>query len=276
MDELIVYLVSDSTGETVSCVARSALSHFKNLKIIEHSVPFCDTKDKIDSIISAIELQKVKSTLIFYTIANQELLKYLEQKSNEKSILAIAPLAKVIDDLTNYLQLEKDFKVGKQHELGENYFKRVEAINFSLLHDDGQAIQSATKAEIIILGVSRTSKSPTSLYISQKGIKVANIPFVTKDLFPISSSKLANKFVVALTMDPNTLGEIRAKRFLNYNLTNNTPYTDLDAIKLESHEALKFYKQHNFHILDVTKRSVEETAALILQIYDKTKEKYSL
>ncbi len=272
MNELIVYLVSDSTGETVSCVATSALAHFKNLKTKKHARSFYDTKSKIDKLISEIEIQNKKLIVILYTIADQELLEYLEQKCKEKSILAIAAITKVIDDLTNHLHLEKDFQVGKQHELGEGYFKRVEAINFALIHDDGQALESIGKADIIILGISRTSKSPTSLYIAQKGIKVANIPFITKELFPVPSQNLKDKFVVALTIEPSVLGEIRAKRLLNYNIKDNTSYVDLDFIKSEAYEALKFYKQNKIHILDVTKRSVEETAALILQLYNKNKE----
>lgn len=260
-----VYLVSDSTGETVSNVARSALAHFEDLKIEEHLWTLVRTKGQIDKLISS--LQKNKGIVLF-TIANIEMQEYLREACAKLQILAIPVLAELIDTLSSYLEIKAINQPGRQYTMNEEYFSRINAINFAISHDDGQANFDLKTADIVLVGPSRTSKSPTSMYLSYRGYKTANIPFVGGQKFP---EIIEGPFVVGLIINPERLIEIRKNRILNMKEINNSSYVDYDQVHQELMEAKKLYQQKNWPTIDVTRKSVEETSANIIKLYNEFK-----
>ena len=260
-----IYLVSDSTGETVTNVSRSALAHFDDIKTEEHLWALVRTKGQIDKLVSHIQKKK---GIVMFTIANPELQEYLRDICAKLQVLAITVLSEVVSILSSYLAVKPLIQPGRQHKMNEEYFCRINAINFALSHDDGQANFDLDKAEIIIVGPSRTSKSPTCMYLAYRGYKAANVPF-------IYNQKLAEikegPFMVGLTINPEVLIEIRKNRILNLKDIKNTNYVDYEHVKNEIREAKKFYQQMNWPTIDVTRKSVEETAANIIKLYEQVK-----
>jgi regulator of PEP synthase PpsR (kinase-PPPase family) len=260
-----LYLVSDSTGETVSGVARACLAHFEDLKAEEHLWSLVRTKGQIDKLSSA--LQKNKGIVLF-TIVNNELEEYLRETCAKLQILAIPVLSGVVATLSSYLGINTIKQPGRQHMMNEEYFTRINAINFALAHDDGQATFDVNEADIVLVGPSRTSKSPTSIYLAYRGYKTANVPFVIGQKLPKIED---HPFVVGLTLNPERLIEIRKNRMLNLNEKIHNDYVDYVLVKEEVLEAKKIYRQHNWPIIDVTRKSVEETAANVIKLYEQKK-----
>jgi regulator of PEP synthase PpsR (kinase-PPPase family) len=265
MEVIHIYLVSDSTGETVSNVSRSAIAHFEDLKVEEHLWTLVRTKGQIDKL--ANSLQKNKG-IVMFTIANIELQEYLRETCAKLQTLAIPVLAEVVSTLSSYLGRKTINQPGRQHAMNEEYFSRINAINFTLAHDDGQANFDVNKADIILVGPSRTSKSPTCIYLAYRGYKAANIPFVEGQKFPEISD---NPFVVGLIINPERLIEIRKNRILNMNENTSSSYIDYEKVQQEIKEAKKLYQQNNWPIIDVTRKSVEETSANIIKLYQQRK-----
>lgn len=268
MKEIHIYLVSDSTGETVCSVSRSAMAHFQNVKVHEHLWSFVQTKGKLTKLESALNKNQ---GVVMYTIADKDVRKELKNICKNLGILCIPVLSRVINDLSSYLHMQTIDKIGKQHELNDEYFLRMEAVNFAITHDDGQLINDLEKADIILVGVSRTSKSPTSLYLAQKGLKTANIPYVSENVFPAEIHKLQKPLIVGLSIRSEILVEVRKKRILSYRANQDSSYVNLDEVENEIRQAKRFYQLNNWPIIDVSRRSVEETAALVLQLYEKDK-----
>ncbi len=266
MEEVVhIYLVSDSTGETVSSVTRSSLAHFEDLKIEEHLWTLVRTRGQIDKL--ANNLQKHKG-IVMFTIANSELQEYLRETCAKLQILAIPVLSEVVSTLSSYLGIKPINQPGRQHTMNEEYFTRINAINFALAHDDGQANFNIKNADIVLIGPSRTSKSPTSIYLAYRGYKTANIPFVMSQKLPeIKEGPL----IVGLLINSERLVEIRKNRILNINEGNNINYIDYDQVHQELIEAKKIYQQNKWPIIDVTRKSVEETAANIIKLYEQRK-----
>ena len=266
---LDLYLVSDSTGETVKSVANSTLVQFKNIEITEHVYSLIKTKEQIYDLVQKI---KPNTSLVMYTIMNNDLSKLLVDECSKIGVTTIAVLSRVTNQLSKFLGQSAIYETGIQHELDKEYFDRVEAINFALTHDDGQSLWDISQAHIIIIGVSRTSKSPTSLYLAFKGIMTANIPFISSDTFPIAVDKLKkNSFVIALTIHPERLTQIRKNRLLSINNIDNFKYIDYNHIQAEITDMRKFLLPHGCEVIDVTRKSVEETAAEIIQKYNNWK-----
>ncbi len=260
-----IYLISDSTGETVTSVARSSLAHFENIKFEEHLWTMVRTRGQIDRL--AIALQKQKG-IVMFTIVNLELQKNLRDMCAKLQVLAIPVLAEVVNSLSSYLGVKTINQPGRQHMMNEEYFSRMNAINFALAHDDGQANFDVKDADIILVGPSRTSKSPTSMYLAYRGFKTANIPFVLGQKFPAIKE---NILVVGLILHPERLVEIRKNRLLNVKEFRNLDYVDYEKVKEEIIAAKKLYQQKNWPIIDVTRKSVEETAANIIKLYQERK-----
>ncbi len=257
-----LYLVSDSTGETVTNVARSVFAHFESIKVEEHLWALVRTKGQIDKLAKQIAHKK---GIIMFTMANNELEIYLRDMCSKLQVLAIPVLSQVVSTISSYLSIKPSGQTGKQHLMNEEYFSRINAINFALNHDDGQANFDVKHADIILVGPSRTSKSPTSIYLAYRGYKAANIPFVLGQNFPeIEKGPL----VVGLTINPERLIDIRKNRLLNLNERNDSNYIDYDHIVLEIKEARKLYINKNWPIIDVTRRSVEEISANIIKLYE--------
>ena len=259
-----IYLISDSTGETVSIVARSVYARFENINFKENRWALIRTNKQIDNIIKVI---KEKPGMILYTMINKKLEKYLQHKCAEININAHPILDSTIIALKEGFELKtKNEQIpGKQHSLSEDYFNRIEALQYAIANDDGQIMQQ-NKADIVLFGVSRTSKTPTSIYLANKGIKVANIPFVlnqTPNLSNISKDSL----VVGLFASPERLQQIRTSRLKSLKEKNKTQYIDLEHLKNEIMEAKKICLKNNWVVIDVTRKSIEEIAATVLEYY---------
>ena len=268
MKNIHIYLVSDSTGETVINVARSALAHFEDLHMEEHLWSLVRTKGQIDKLATA--LQKNKG-IVMYTLVNEELQGYLREICSNLQILAIPVLLEVVSALSTHLGMKTINLPGRQHVLNEEYFTRISAINFALAHDDGQAYFDISNADIILVGPSRTSKSPTSIYLAYRGYKTANIPYVSGQKLPEIIEKLEKPLIVGLLVSPERLVDIRKNRINNLNDITNYNYIDYDKVQEEVLEAKKIYQKNKWPIIDVTKKSVEEAATNIISLYEQKK-----
>jgi regulator of PEP synthase PpsR (kinase-PPPase family) len=265
-----LHLVSDSTGETVSSVARSVMVQFDNVDVEEHFWALVRTKHQIDKVLEGIQKHM---GFVLYTIADPELRRYLNQKCQALNVPCVSVLSRIVSDLSSFFGVKPTGQVGRQYELNEEYFSRVEAINFALTHDDGQSVWDLEEADIIIVGVSRSSKSPTSMYLAFRGFRAANVPYVPKVALPETLHNLRKPLIVGLTINPEILVQIRTNRLLSLNEDKAGMYTDVEQVEEEVLEARKYFLKHNWPIIDVTRRSVEETAAKMIQMYQAKKDK---
>lgn len=266
-----LHLVSDSTGETVSSVARAAIAQFEGVEIEEHSWSLVRTKGQVDK---ALEGIRRKPGFVMYTMADKTLRRYFKDGCAKINVPCTSVLSKTIYDLSGFLDMKATTKQpGKQHELDEEYFSRVEAINFALAHDDGQSVWDLEEAEIVLVGVSRTSKSPTSMYLAFRGYRASNVPYVPNVPLPEIIFRLKKPLIVGLTISPEVLLQIRRNRLLSINSTDETSYTDLEVIKEELLEARKLFTKYNWPVIDVTRRSVEETSANIIQHFQEKRDR---
>jgi regulator of PEP synthase PpsR (kinase-PPPase family) len=258
-----LHLISDSTGETLSSVSRAVLSQFENVESNDFYWPLIRNKAQLEKALDSIEKNP---GIVLYTILQDELVEILNNHCYRLQIPCISVLSRIINEFSNYLDMNSNHVIGRQHLLGEEYFSRVEAINYTLTHDDGQSAWDLYDADIVIIGVSRTSKSPTSVYLSCRGYKTANIPFVTIDTIPNNIYDLRKPLIIGLTVNPEKLVQIRQSRLTSIGQETKTDYIDIDAIKNEIAESRKLFAKLNCPIIDVTKKSVEETAARIIQL----------
>lgn len=260
-----IYLVSDFTCETVCAIYRSIFAQFPHIKTIDHVWPLINNQNAIDKFINHV---RENSGIVIYTISDDKLSRYFDLKCIENDIMHLSALDQVVDFVSNYFHAEKTTRNIFEYSKS-NYYKRINAIEFTLNHDDGQSFQNLKRADIIIIGVSRTSKSPTSIYLSYRGYKVLNIPFLLNIKLPEEVFNI-EKLIVGLTIDPEVLMHIRKKRLTGYHeISNENNYTSYEEIVNEINAAKKLFKQQNWPIIDVTKRSVEETASLIIKYYNK-------
>jgi len=264
-----LHLVSDSTAETVSSVARASIAQFDNVEVEEHTWPLVRTKAQVDKVLKGI---RETGGFVMYTMADKHLRKHLKKNCEEMGIPCISAIARMINSLSEYMDRKTTFhKPGRQHELDEDYFNRVEAINFALVHDDGQSVWDLEEADVVLIGASRTSKSPTSMYLAYRGFRAANVPYVSGVPLPDIVHKLKKPLVIGLTISPDVLVQIRKNRLLSLNENNPTDYTDIDRVKDELVEVRRIFTKNNWPVIDVTRRSVEETTANIIQMYEKRK-----
>ncbi|BET32775.1 pyruvate, water dikinase regulatory protein [Wolbachia pipientis] len=269
LKKLNLHLVSDSSGETVISVAKSALKHFRSVETIEYVWSFVKGEEQIDKILEEIERKSDEHNFVICTITDDGLRKYLKDNCIKLKIPYRAILSHIIREISSYLEIEKDEKLDLYTEINNEYFQRIEAINYTINHDDGQNIQDIDKADIILVGVSRTSKSPTSMYLAYRGYKVANVPFVSEIPFYVDLAKLKNKLTIGVTIDVRRLIEIRKNRLTLINNEGNNIYADPRKVEKEIKEAEEFFKQNNWPIIDVTQRSIEEVSATIIQYFNK-------
>ena len=259
-----IYLISDSTGETVSIVARAVYARFENINFNESRWALIRSNKQIDNIIRIVE---EKPGMILYTMINKQLEKYLQKKCMKININAHPILDSTIIALKEGFELKtKNEQIpGKQHSLSDDYFERIEALQYAIANDDGQ-IMEQSKADIILFGVSRTSKTPTSIYLANKGIKVANIPFVLNQE-PNLSNVSKNSLVVGLFASPERLQQIRISRLKSLKEKNKTEYINMDLLEKEVKQAKKIWLKNRWVTIDVTKKSIEEIAATVLEYY---------
>jgi len=270
MKKFNIHLVSDSTGETVSGVARAALAQFDDVEPEEFIWTLVRSQAQLEKVLEGI---RENPGVVMYTLVDNALRDQLKLECARRGLPCIAVIANVVTELSTYLGQEIHALPGRQHALDEDYFSRVDAINYSLAHDDGQAHWELTDADIILVGVSRTSKSPTCMYLAYKGYKTANVPFVLDCPLPVELEQMTKPLVIGLTINPERLQQIRKTRLQSLNQEHDSNYTDLDYMQREIAESRKLFQKHQWPVIDVTRRSVEETAATILQHLKKHREK---
>lgn len=270
MKSFNLHLVSDSTGETVSSVARAAVVQFEDVEPEEFSWTLVRTKTQMERVIESI---RENPGAVLYTLVDGNLRDMLKMECARRGLPCIAVLTSVVSELSTYLGMESHALPGKQHELNEEYFSRVDALNYALAHDDGQGHWELEEADIVLVGVSRTSKSPTCMYLAYKGLKTANIPFVLDCPLPPSLEQLKKPLVVGLTISPDRLQQIRKTRLQSLKQEEDTNYVDMENLQREVAESRKLFTKHKWPVIDVTRRSVEETAATIMQYHRKHMDK---
>ena len=265
-----LHLVSDATGETIHSVARACLSQFEGVEPIEHNWALVRTHSQIRKIVAAAEKNP---GVVMFTLVNEELREALIDGCRKLQIPCIDVLDPVIASLGNFLGIKARGMPGRQHIMDAEYFGRIDAMTFALHHDDGQAVQGLQDAEIILVGVSRTSKTPTCIYLANRGIKSANIPIVPGVPLPEELTKFRNRpgepMVVGLTKDPARLIQVRRNRLQMLSQDSNTDYVDIEAVREEVANARRLCSRYNWPVIDVTRRSIEESAAAILQLYER-------
>jgi [pyruvate, water dikinase]-phosphate phosphotransferase / [pyruvate, water dikinase] kinase len=261
-----VYLVSDSTGETLDRIFLSLKSQFANFEYEKKEFAFVRTEQQIDKILA--ECNSIENCLILYTIVETRLAKYISNNSELNHIPCFGILGNLILSFSKLLNQKAIHKPSAQHVLDEDYYKRIEAIQFTMAHDDGKKVDDINNADVILLGVSRTSKTPTSIYLANRGYKTVNVPLVLDHKIPKGLGENKNSCIIGLIADPDRLADIRRNRVAIMNDHNIKEYTNLKYIKEEVESSKKLFKKNNWPIIDVTRRSVEETAASILKIIE--------
>ena len=262
-----IYLISDSTGETLDRIFLALKAQFLNIEYKVHSYSFTRTENQILKILE--DAKKNPNSIILYTIVDNGLAKYLANTSEKKSIPCFGVLGNLILNFSKILNQKATHEPSGQHILNEEYYDRIEAIQFTMNHDDGNLINEVDKSDIILVGVSRTSKTPTSIYLANKGFKTSNIPLVNENSLPESLKKNPQvACVVGLSTEPERLVDLRKNRMNSLKEIENIQYTDLENIKKEVLEAKKTFQKYRWPLIDVTRKSVEETAASIIKIHE--------
>ncbi len=258
-----MHLVSDATGETLTTVARAATAYYADYQPIEHIYALVRTSKQLERAMAEIERQP---GIVLFTIADKPLQHELEHRCASLSIPTISILDPVINSLAAYLQAESRPRPGGQHTLNAEYFRRMDALNYTLVHDDGQHVEDLDGADVVLIGVSRSSKTPTSIYLANRGVKTANIPLVPGISHPPQLETVTHPLIVGLIASAERISQIRRHRLLTLHETRETDYIDKQAITAELIAAKKLCARHNWPTIDVTRRSIEETAAAILNL----------
>ncbi len=262
-----IYLISDSTGETLERIFLALKAQFKNIEYKIHSYSFTRTENQILKILE--EAQTNNNSIILYTIVDNNLAKYLANTSGDKKIPCFGVLGNLILNFSKILNQKASHEPSGQHILNEEYYDRIEAIQFTMNHDDGNLLNDIDKSDIVLVGVSRTSKTPTSIYLANKGFRTSNIPLVNENSLPEKLKKDPHfTCVVGLSTEPERLADLRKNRMDSLKEKENTMYTNLDNIKDEVLKAKKTFQKYKWPVIDVTRKSVEETAASIIKIHE--------
>lgn len=257
-----VHLVSDSTGETLNAILKAVTAQFVAAKPLEHIYALVRSEAQMERTLAEIE---ASPGLVLYTVVNPNLRRMLEVKCAELQTPAVSVLDPFVSAFALYLGLEQSGRAGAQHELDEAYFKRIGAIDYTLEHDDGQMVWDLDNADVVLVGVSRTSKTPTCMYLANRGVKAANVPLVPDRPPPAELFALQKPLVVGLVANPDRLSEIRQSRLDEINATDRAQeYCDVDAVRREVVAAKRLFAKHRWPTINVTRKSVEETAAEIL------------
>ncbi len=261
-----IYLISDSTGETLDRIFLALKAQFLNIKYKVHSYSFTRTENQILKILK--DAEKNRNSIILYTIVDNNLAKYLAKVSENKKIPCFGVLGNLILNFSKILNQKASHEPSGQHILNEEYYDRIEAIQFTMNHDDGNLINEIDKSDIILVGVSRTSKTPTSIYLANKGFKTSNIPLVNENSLPQKLKQNPQMVcVIGLSTEPERLADLRKNRMNSLRETDNFNYTNLENIKKEVLDAKKTFQKYKWPLIDVTRKSVEETAASIIKIH---------
>ena len=265
-----IYLISDSTGETIDRIFMALKAQFENFKYEVHNFSFTRTENQILKILDESQLKN--DSIILYTIVDNKLGQFLNNESNKRKIPCFSLLGDLILKFSKLLKQKATNLPSGQHILNEEYYERVEAIQFTMNHDDGNMIEDINKSDIILLGVSRTSKTPTSIYLANRGYKISNIPLVNESSLPEYLVKNSSSTcVVGLTTEPRRLIDLRKNRMNLIKENENIEYTNIEKITEEIENAKKTFRKYKWPVIDVTRKSVEETAASIIKIHEISK-----
>jgi [pyruvate, water dikinase]-phosphate phosphotransferase / [pyruvate, water dikinase] kinase len=263
LSRIHLHLVSDSTGDTVHSVARACLVQFDETEAIEHVWSMVRTTNQLDRVIAGVE---ANPGIVLYTLVNEGLRVSLQESCRRLGVTTIPVLDPVLAAMAAFLGRESRGMPGKQHLLDSEYFARIDAMTFAINHDDGQSTWGIDESDVCLVGVSRTSKTPTSLYLANRGVKVANVPFVPGVPLPSELLSAKKPLIVGLTNDPERLIQVRRNRLSMLDHNGETDYTDIDAVRSEVREARRVFAEHHWPVIDVTRRSIEETAAAIYKL----------
>lgn len=264
MPSLVLHKISDSTGETLDVVARASLVQFPDTKVTEKRWTMVRSKDLVKEVLAGIAAEP---GFVIFTMVDDELTEQLVHGCKKLKVPHVDLLNPVLLQLGNYLGIERNSRPGTQHVMDADYFSKMDALHFVLAHDEGQSLRDLNDADIILVGVSRTTKTPTCIYLANKGMKAANVPIVPGMDLPAELLAAGRPLIVGITKDPRRLVQIRRQRLKMQGHTEETDYVDLNAVSEEIREAKAQYTEQGWPIIDVTRKSVEETAATILQLY---------
>jgi regulator of PEP synthase PpsR (kinase-PPPase family) len=256
-------LLSDSTGETLEMIAKAALAQFDGAEVIRHFWPMVRSQQHLDRIFAELA---ANPGLVLYTLVNTEIRRRLADHCRALGLPAVDALDQVTLALESQLGQQAHGRPGRQHTMDEAYFARVDAIHFTIAHDDGVLWEDWEQADIVLAGVSRTSKTPTSIYLANRGFRVANVPLVIESPPHASLYGLRHPLVVGLTTAPKRLIEIRRNRLLSLNQTTETAYVDEERVEKEVQFARRIFADNGWPVIDVTRRSIEETAAAVIRL----------
>ncbi len=259
-----LHMISDSTGETLITVARAVAAQYANVTAVEHVYPLVRSQKQLDRVLTEIE---ESPGIVLFTLLEKELVDRLEAKCKEMNIPSLSIIGPLMQLFEAYLGAATTGRVGAQHTLNAEYFKRIDALNFTMMHDDGQHVEGLEDADVVLVGVSRTSKTPTSIYLANRGIRTANVPLVLGIPIPPQLEAIKNPLVVSLHATPERLIQVRQNRLLSIGTPDNEAYIDREVVTDEVTYARRLSVRHNWPLLDVTRRSIEETAAAIMKLY---------
>jgi hypothetical protein len=270
MRKVHIHLISDSSGETVSAVARACLVQFEGVTAVHHDWWLVRTQGQVERVIQGIT---ENPGIVLYTVVDHFARDSLEEACHRLGVPCMSTLDPFLGPMAKYLQMEVKARPGRQYQLDAEYFARIEAMQYTLSHDDGQSLHDLSKADIVLVGVSRTSKTPTSMYLANRGFKCANYPLVVGIPVPNEIIVVKGPLVVGLTGEPKRLAEIRRTRLRMIQGEVETDYVALDKIEEEVRLARRLYSRNGWPVVDVTRKSIEEAAAAIMQIYHQTRDK---
>ena len=267
MPRLHLHLLSDSTGETLEMIAKAALAQFEGAEVSRHFWPMVRSLQHLDRIMGEVA---TNPGLVFFTLANADIRARLEERCRALGLPVVPVLDRAVDALETALGQHPHARPGRQHAMDEAYFARVDAIHYTIAHDDGVAWEDWEEADIVLAGVSRTSKTPTSIYLANRGYKVANIPIVVESPPPSALFGLKHPLVIGLTTAPERLVQVRRNRLLSLNQAPETTYVDQQWVTSEVQYARRMFADNNWPVIDVPRRSIEETAAAVINIYNES------
>jgi regulator of PEP synthase PpsR (kinase-PPPase family) len=259
-----LHLVSDATGETLIAVSRAVAAQYEGVSSIEHLYPLIRSEVQLDKVIAEIE---ASPGMVLFTLVDLELAQKLEEACRVIGAPCLSVLQPIFNLFQSYIGTTTTHRPGAQHMLNADYFKRIDALNYTLLHDDGQMVEDYEDADVLLIGVSRTSKTPTSIYLANRGIKTANIPLVPNVVLPKSIYGLKNPLIVGLLASPERIVQIRQNRLEALQAKGDSPYVDRMIVTEEITNSRKLFAQNGWPTIDVTRRSIEETAAAIIDLY---------
>jgi regulator of PEP synthase PpsR (kinase-PPPase family) len=259
-----LHLVSDSTGETLITVARAAAAQYANVSPVEHLYPMVRSRKQLD--LAVAEITEAPG-LVLYTLLEEDLIQILEDKCRELGLPCMSVLGPILRLFQSYLGAETTHRVGAQHVLNAEYFQRIDALNYTMFHDDGQHVEGLEEADVVLIGVSRTSKTPTSIYLANRGIKTGNVPLVPGVTLPPQVEALTRPLVIGLFASPERIVQIRENRLLGLNAhRDDDQYIDKTAVAEEVAYSRRLCAKYNWPSIDVTRRSIEETAAAVMKL----------